>query len=136
MDEDGNCSTCTARKGPNTRTRERLQRYNVRAPFERITIDVLGSLPQTTNGNKYILVVLDYFTKWPEAYVILNQEATTVAEAMLQDWICRFRVPLLLHSDQGTNFTSAVFTILMDLLGVTKTCTTHLHPQSDGMIED
>ncbi|KAG8199259.1 hypothetical protein JTE90_003684 [Oedothorax gibbosus] len=129
------CSTCTARKGPNTRTRGRLQRYNVGAPFERIAIDVLGPLPQTTNGNKYILVVMDYFTKWPEAYVIPNQEATTVAEALLQDWICRFGVPLLLHSDQGTNFTSSVFTGLMDLLGVTKTRTTPLHPQSDGMVE-
>ncbi|KAG8176257.1 hypothetical protein JTE90_021354 [Oedothorax gibbosus] len=114
------CITCTAKNCLNIRTRGRLKRYNVGAPFERIAIDVLGLLPQT---------------KQPEAYVIPNQEATTVAEALLQDWICQFGVSLLLHSDQGTNFTSAVFTGLMNLLGVNKTRTTPLHPQSNGMVK-
>ena len=129
------CSECSARKGPKIRSRGRLQRYNVGAPFERIALDILGPLPRTTDGNKYILVVMDYFTKWPEAYSIPDQEATTVAEILLQNWISRFGVPLLIHSDQGTNFNSAVFTKFCELLGMEKTRTTPLHPQSDGMVE-
>ena len=78
---------------------------------------------------------MDYFTKWPEAYPLPDQEATTVAEVLLQNWISRFGSPLQLHSDQGRNFTSAVCKGLCQLLKIDKTQTTPLHPQSDGMVE-
>ncbi|GBN05495.1 Retrovirus-related Pol polyprotein from transposon 297 [Araneus ventricosus] len=57
------CHACGARKGPKTRTKGRLQRYNVGAPFERMALDILGPLPVTTKGNRYVLVLMDYFTK-------------------------------------------------------------------------
>lgn len=82
-----------------------------------------------------MLVVMDYFSKWPEVYPVPDQEATTVAEALVQNWISRFGVPLLIHSDQGRNFTSTVFREMSDLLGMQKTQTTPLHPESDGMVE-
>ena len=68
---------------------------------------------------------MDYFSKWPEAYALPNQEATTVAEALVKELVC----------DQGRNFESAVFGEMCNLLGMTKTQTTPLHPQSDGMVE-
>ena len=77
------CDACAARKGPQKRSRGRLQRYNVRAPFERIAIDILGPLPRTSSRNKYILVVMDYFTKWPEAFPTPDQEAETNVGAEL-----------------------------------------------------
>jgi hypothetical protein len=129
------CDACGARKGPNKRSRGKLQRYNVGAPFERIAFDILGPLPRTKEGNKYILSVMDYFTKWPETVPIPDQEATTVADALLQNWISRYGTPLQLHSDQGKNFTSAVCKELYKLLNIDKTQTTPLHPQSDGMVE-
>ncbi|GFW27444.1 hypothetical protein TNCV_162891 [Trichonephila clavipes] len=94
------CDACSARKGPKIRSRGKLHRYNVGAPFERIAFDILGPLPRTASGNKYLLVVIDYFTKWPEVYPIPDQEAPTVAEAVVQHWISRYGVPLQLHSDQ------------------------------------
>ncbi|GFW17170.1 gypsy retrotransposon integrase-like protein 1 [Trichonephila clavipes] len=103
------CDACSARKGPKIRSRGKLHRYNVGAPFERIAFDILGPLPRTASGNKYLLVVMDYFTKWPEVYPIPDQEAPTVAEAVVQHWISRYGVPLQLHSDQGRNFVSALF---------------------------
>ncbi|GFX22403.1 retrovirus-related Pol polyprotein from transposon 412 [Trichonephila clavipes] len=78
---------------------------------------------------------MDYFTKWPEAYPIPNQEASTVAEVLVQHWISRFGVPLQLHSDQGRNFGSAVCKRLSEILATDKTRTTALHPQSDGMVK-
>ncbi|GFW79112.1 retrovirus-related Pol polyprotein from transposon 412 [Trichonephila clavipes] len=129
------CDACAARKGPKIRSRGKLHRYNVGAPFERIAFDILGPLPRTASGNKYLLVVMDYFTKWPEVYPIPDQEAPTVAEAVVQHWISRYGVPLQLHSDQGRNFVSAVLKGVCELLGIDKTKTTPLHPQSDGMVE-
>ncbi|GFX83964.1 retrovirus-related Pol polyprotein from transposon 412 [Trichonephila clavipes] len=129
------CDVCSARKGPKIRSRGKLHRYNVGAPFERIAFDILGPLPRTASGNKYLLVVMDYFTKWPEVYPIPDQEAPTVAEAVVQHWISRYGVPLQLHSDQGRNFVSAVLKGVCELLGIDKTKTTPLHPQSDGMVE-
>ncbi|GFY27824.1 retrovirus-related Pol polyprotein from transposon 412 [Trichonephila clavipes] len=77
------CDPCASRKGPRKRTRGRPQLYNVGAPFERIAFDILGPLPRSSDDNNNILVVMDYFTKWPEAYPIPVQEASTVAEVLV-----------------------------------------------------
>lgn len=129
------CTTCAASKGPRMRTRGSMRRYNVGVPFERIAIDVAGPFPESTRGNKYVLVAMDYFTKWPEVYAIPNQEATTISDVLIANWISRFGVPMELHSDQGRNFESKVFQEVCTTLGIHKTRTTPLHPQSDGMVE-
>ncbi len=110
-----------------------MQQHLVGSPMERIAIDVLGPLPESDRGNKYLLIAMDYFTKWPEAYVLPNQEAITVAEVLVREFICRFGTPMELHSDQGRNFESAVFREMCHLMGITKTRTTPLHPvRRDG----
>ncbi|UYV84759.1 K02A2.6-like [Cordylochernes scorpioides] len=72
--------------------------------------------------------IMDYFNKWPEAYAIPNQEAKTVEKVLMDNLICRFGVPLELHSDQGRNFEAGVFQELCRLLAIRKTRTTPLHP--------
>ena len=76
--------------------------------MERVAVDVMGPLPRTNKGNVYILSVIDYFTKWPEAYALPNQEAETVADALLGSILSRFGMPDTLHSDQGRHFESQV----------------------------
>jgi transposase InsO family protein len=114
-----------------------LAQYNVGSPVERVAIDVLGPLPTSEDGNKCILILIaaDNFTKWVEGYALPNQEAVTVADVLVKEFVCRFGVPLFIHSDQGRNFESAVFGEMCRLLGINKTRTTPLHPQSDGMVE-
>ena len=109
-----------------------MGQYNVGAPLEWITVDVLGLLPANSHGNKYLLVVQDYCMKWVEVYPLPNQGAVTVAEVLVQQFVSSFGVLMVLHSDQGCNFESAVFT---EMYGLEKTQTTPLHPQSDGMVE-
>ena len=77
--------------------------HNVGLPMECVTPDILGPLPFSECGNQYLLMVPDYFTKWPEAYTLPNQEATTVAKVFVNEIICRFGVPLEIHFDQGRN---------------------------------
>jgi hypothetical protein len=129
------CDTCAASRGPRTRNRGQMHQYNVGAPFERLAIDVAGPCPLSDHGNQYILIAMDYFTKWPEAYAILNQEASTIAEVLVTNFFCRFGIPRELHSNQGRNFESRLLQEILQRLGVSKTRTTPLHPQSDGMVQ-
>jgi hypothetical protein len=55
---------------------------------------------------------MDYFTKWPEAYAIPNQEASTVAEALVTNFFCRVGKPRVLHKDQGRNVESRLLQVL------------------------
>ena len=130
-----NCEQCSSRKGPQRKQRGPMRQFIVGAPLERIAIDVLGPLPVSERGNRYLLIVADYFTKWVEAYPLENQRAEIVAEVLVKEFISRFGVPMQIHSDQGRNFESAVFSGVCNLLGIDKTRTTALHPESDGMVE-
>ncbi|CAL9703524.1 unnamed protein product [Knipowitschia caucasica] len=129
------CDLCTARKGPTQRSHAPLQQYLVGAPMERVGVDILGPFPVTDTGNRYVLVAMDYFTKWPEAYAVPDQSAATTAGRLVDEMFTRFGVPSELHSDQGRNFESQVFSEVCRLLGIKKTRTTPLHPQSDGLVE-
>jgi transposase InsO family protein len=84
---------------------------------------------------RYRFIVMDYFTKWPRVYSFLNQEASTIAEALVAKFFCRFGIPRELHSDQGRNFESHLLQEVLQRLGVGKTRIRPLHPQSDGMVE-
>ncbi|CAC5421299.1 unnamed protein product [Mytilus coruscus] len=129
------CDICDSKKGPNKKPHSPLQQYNVGAPLERITVDMLGPLPRTYKGNRYLMVVGDYFSKWADAIPIRDQEATTVANKLVERVITILGVPKEIHSDQGANFESNVFREMCKLLGLHKTRTTGLRPQSDGMVE-
>ena len=98
-------------------------------------MDILGPLPVSEKGHKYILVISDYFTKWTEAYPMPNMEASTVASLFVHNFVCRFGAPDFLHTDQGRNFESTLMSEICKLLGVIKTRTTPYHPQSDGLVE-
>ncbi|MDD9817374.1 MAG: RNase H-like domain-containing protein [Gammaproteobacteria bacterium] len=130
-----NCDLCAQRRGPKRKTRAPMKKYNVGSPMERVAMDILGPLPISDSGNKYILIVSDYFTRWVEAYAIADQEARTIAEILTKEFICRYGVPLFIHTDQGRNFESSLMAEVCELLDVKKTRTTAYHPQSDGMVE-
>ena len=129
------CDLCATRKRPHNTPRAPMQLYQVGAPMERVAVDVTGPLVESDIGNKYILMVCDYFTRWTEAFALPNQEAISIAEVLVEQFFCRFGCPNQLHSDQGRNFESEIFQGVCELMGIEKTRTTPLHPQSDGLVE-
>ncbi|XP_011858923.1 PREDICTED: uncharacterized protein LOC105556439 [Vollenhovia emeryi] len=80
--------------GPLGKGKSPLQVYNVGTPFERVQLDILGPLPSTTNKNKYLLVLVDCFTKWVEAFPVKNIKAKTIAEIFVNQIDSRHGVPL------------------------------------------
>jgi len=129
------CKVCVSKQGPSGKGKFPLQIYNVGLSFQRVQIDVLGPLPKTDSGNRFLLVIVDCFTKWVEAFPVKNTRAKTVAEVFVREIISRHGVPSEIHTDQGRNFESKLFLELAELLGMKKTRTTALHPQSDGQVE-
>lgn len=95
----GNCTVCSSRKSPSPKARAPLELSLVERPMQRVAMDILGPLPETPRGNKYILVVGDYFTKWKEAYPLRDTEALTIARVFVNEFVCRFGVPDCLHTE-------------------------------------
>ena len=129
------CTACNTRKGTTPRPRAHLQSVQAGYPMQLVAMDIVGPFPESESGNKYILVVSDYFTKWVEAYGIANQEASTIAQTLVDEFFCRFSPPRQLHSDQGRQFESQVIAQICKLLGIVKSRTSPYHPQSDGQVE-
>ena len=84
--------------------------------FQHIHIDLIGPLV-TLNNFKYILTVIDRFTRWPEAYPLSIITAKMVAEVFFYNYIPRFGVPIQVISDQVTQFTLNIFKELSNFLG-------------------
>ena len=129
------CAICCTRKSAAPKRKAGLQTIQAGYPLQIVCVDIMGPLPETDQGSKYVLVAVDYFTRWVEAYGIPNQEAMTVARKLVDEMFCRFSPPEQLHSDQGRQFESALVKEICNILGVKKTHTTPYHPQGNGMVE-
>ncbi|KAL7883860.1 hypothetical protein SRHO_G00015180 [Serrasalmus rhombeus] len=103
-------------------------------PFSRIAMDIVGPLPRSRSGNRYILTLCDYATRYPEAFALRNVKTRQVVNALIQ-LISRVGIPREILTDQGTNFTSKQLKDVFSLLGIKGLKTTPYHPQTDGLVE-
>lgn len=90
-------------------SRAPLQQCQVGAPLDRVAIDILGPFPCMPGGQCYVVVALDYFTKWPEAVVVPDQEAATVCEVLIEGMFSHFGVPAEFQSDLRRNLEAQLF---------------------------
>jgi len=126
------CTECQ-RRGSKGTHRAPLQRYDVGVPFQRLCVDVMGPYRVTSNGNRYLITVLDQFTKWPEALPVPSVRSETIASTLLYQVFSRFGIPLEIHSDRAPNFSSELYGEIMRLLGIRRTRTTPLHPSANSV---
>ena len=104
-------------------------------PFKRVAVDLVGPLyPSSDNGYKYILTLVDYATRYPEAVPLKFITAQAVAEALV-DIYSRIGIPEEILSDQGTQFMSEVMKQVNYLLSIKSMTTTPYHPQCNGLVE-
>jgi transposase InsO family protein len=96
---------------------------------------LLGPLPPTTRGNKNLLIIADRFSKVTRAAPLSNITVATVATAFFNEWITVYGVPLLLLSENGSEFASRFFQGVCASLGVKQLFTSTHHPQCNGQVE-
>src|SRR5262245_60197001 len=127
------CWECQQRGNP--RQNNRIQSIPVEDIFERWGIDIVGPLPLSYKKNKYIIVAVDYFTRWPEARALKYANAESVAEFIYEEIICRFGPPSVIQSDQGTHFVNQVIKELTEKFRIKHSLSSPYHPQSNGLVE-
>lgn len=106
----------------------------VEEPFEKIAIDIIGPLPVTPNKNRYILAVVDFGTRWPEAIPLQTITTEAVADAIMSVFT-RLGIPKTILSDNGQQFVSNLMREVLKLLGIQQKLTTPYHQQSNGLCE-
>ena len=103
-------------------------------PCQRLHVDLFGPLQSSPNGNTYVLVLSDAFTKFVRVHAIPNKRATTVALSIYKD-ICAYGCPDTIVSDQGREFTNILQTQIWDSLNIEHKVTTPYHPQCNSSAE-
>lgn len=124
------CHVCQSLKVDNQKPVGKIQQTTVKSPNEMLGIDLMGPLPKSPERNEYLLVVLDYFTRWVELNPLRTASALTVARFLREEIFTRRGVPDYILSDPGSQFVSAVFCELCDQWTVTPKLTTAYHPQT------
>ena len=127
-----NCTKCQQSKLP-LPPRAPLMNIPIGQPWQMIAIDIL-EVPVSTNNNRYLLVVQDYFTKWADAIPLIDQTSARITQEVIKLFSI-YGQPEIIHSNQGRNFESSILTQTLEAFGVNKSRTTAYHPQGDGMVE-
>ncbi|KII71868.1 Transposon Tf2-9 polyprotein [Thelohanellus kitauei] len=114
------CLSCISNKYKNFTPKASLQPMTPSNRFSFWEVDFIGPLPLTDDGNKYIIIFIDTYSKWVEAEAIPDQTALTAANALIKCVVSRFGIPDHLHSDKGTQFESEIFQNLCETLNIKK----------------
>ena len=103
------CDSCARAKPDPGRGRALIQHISAYQPMSVMAVDILGPLVTSRNGNNYIIVCGDYYTKWKEAFAVPDHQAVTVDDKLVTVVFLRLGFPSQLHSDQGREFESQLF---------------------------
>ncbi|PKI49826.1 hypothetical protein CRG98_029803 [Punica granatum] len=105
-------------------------------PFSMWGIDVIGPInPKASNGHLFILVAIDYFTKWMEAIILASVTANTVARFLKRDIIARYGVPKTIITDNAKTLNNRIIDELCERFKIHHRNSTPYHPQMNGAVE-
>lgn len=129
------CDACQRAKRPTNKRPAPLMPLPIAETFDRWHMDILTCLPKTKDGYQHILLVVDSFSRWSEAFPLRTQEAKEIAHVLYNQIFTRFGCPKCLVSDRGANFLSKLIQALCELFQITRHHTSSYHPQSNTTCE-
>ena len=129
------CPQCCRNKAGPGMGKLPLQQELFGVRFARIALDIISGIKVTPRGNTCMMVVSDYYTKYTKVFPLKNHTAVTCAEAFVKGWVLSLGAPLMMHSDQGREFESQLWSEMCSYLAICKTRTNPYRPQSDGQVE-
>ena len=129
------CHLCQTKKHLNQSVRAPLKPIKINQTWQLIGIDGAGPLPITASENRYILIAVDYFSKFCVAKAVPDLTAITAAQFLFDEVICRFGMPNSVVSDHGKNFESILFAQLCKLCQIKTSKSTFYHPEGNGLVE-
>ena len=109
------CKTCQQHKVEQLKKAGPISPTHYFPPWTIMTIDIIGPLPRSKSGNKYIVVCIDLTTKWPIAIPTKNVRADTVVKALYSNVLLQWGVPEIVLSDNGVQYVSNLFKTFCNL---------------------
>lgn len=128
------CDKCQKGNKSKTNTAPLVPLPVISTPWERVAFDVVGPLPRSRKGHRYLLTSMDFASRYPEATSLKRIDAVTVAEAMVATYT-RFGIPAEILTDNGSCFVNALQSELCRMLGITSIKISPHNPCSNGMLE-
>jgi transposase InsO family protein len=130
-----NCLICAKRKAAKA-CKAPLQPFPVAEYlWQLVAMDIVGPVTESYRGNKYILVLMEYVTRYVIAFPLKETTAQTIVKKFIKHVITKEGIPAQILTDQGSNFQSETMAELCKQLGTKQLRTTSYHPQTDGAVE-
>ncbi|GAU44435.1 hypothetical protein TSUD_129290 [Trifolium subterraneum] len=122
-------------RGHAHRTSQRAENANLQWPFAWWGMDILGPFPTAARQVKYLIVAVDYFTKWIEAEPLAKIGSSHILRFFKRNVLARFGITQVVVTDNGTQFTNKKFQEFLAGVGTTQHFTSVEHPQTNGQAE-
>lgn len=129
------CEECAKQRTTLQTHANKLQLFTPSAPLEDIAMDLLGPLVRTSRGNRYILVVVDRFSKLVRTIPMKSITSASLARVFVDQWVTIYGSPSTVLTDNASNFRSRFMLETNRLLGIQSKATTTYHPQANGQTE-
>lgn len=129
------CDSCQHSKKSTNPHRAPLVNMPVEDTFIRLHMDILGPLTTSNEGYKYILLIVDSFSKFPEAFPLKTQDSKEIANVLFAEIFARYSAPKVIVSDRGQNFLSNLVTAVCEIFQVARHFTSSYHPQTNSTCE-
>nr|KYP39221.1 Transposon Ty3-I Gag-Pol polyprotein [Cajanus cajan] len=129
------CKECQQFGNAHRQPLEALHHMLAAWPFSQWGMDILGPFPPAKGQLKFLLVAIDYFTKWIEACPLAKITTENVRKFTWRNIVCRFRIPHTIITDNGRQFIAEEFEVFLQELGIKHLPTSVEHPQTNAQAE-